>query len=185
MEMKLCPNNHYYDSSAHQNCPFCSAEGGDIGVTMAANTVGFTAPIMPTPAPAPVFAVPDMERTQAAVKVQTGIDPVVGWLVCIEGKEKGQDYRIHSDNNYIGRAESMDISIRNDDTISRENHAVISYDSRDKAFYFAPASGRGIVRLNDKAVLSTVELAANDVVEIGNTKLMFVPLCGGAFNWIT
>lgn len=34
----------------------------------------------------------------------TTFDPVVGWLVCIKGATKGTDYRIHSQNNYIGRS---------------------------------------------------------------------------------
>ena len=30
----------------------------------------------------------------------------------------------------------MDICIKDDETISRENHAVVSFDARDKIFYF-------------------------------------------------
>jgi pSer/pThr/pTyr-binding forkhead associated (FHA) protein len=120
----------------------------------------------------------------ALIKQEIGIDPVVGWLVCIDGKEKGRDYRIHSDNNFIGRSEKMDICIRGDETISRENHAVISFDSRDKVYYFSPGDGRSIVRLNDKAIFSTSQLQANDTIEIGKTKLMFIPLCGERFEWL-
>lgn len=109
--------------------------------------------------------------------------PVVGWLVCISGPSKGQDYRIHSDNNYIGRAAYMDIAITGDDTISRENHAILAYDTREKLYYFAPGSGRGIVRLNGKAVLMMTELHAYDKIEIGRSILIFVPLCGEKFSW--
>ena len=181
MEMKLCSNNHYYDSSVHVACPYCVPNDGAIGVTMPASPAGGTA--MGGKTSMGHTAPKDSERTQAAIKVQTGIDPVVGWLICIEGKEKGRDFRIRSDNNFIGRGENMDIVIRDDETVSRENHAIVTYDSREKVFYFAPGSGRGIVRLNDSAVLSTVRLEAYDRVEIGNTKLMFMPLCGEVFDW--
>lgn len=109
--------------------------------------------------------------------------PVVGWLVCVDGVCRGQDFRIHADNNYIGRSPSMDICIAGDNTISRENHAIIAYDTREKVFYFAPGSGRGIVRLNNKAVLMMSELKAYDRIEIGRSILMFVPLCGEQFSW--
>ena len=125
----------------------------------------------------------DDSRTIAVVHQNMGIDPVVGWLVCVNGKEKGRDYRIHSDNNYIGRSEKMDICVRGDETISRENHAVVSYDSIDKIYYFSPGEGRNIVRHNGKAIFQTVELNMYDRVVVGKTELLFMPLCGNDFEW--
>lgn len=125
----------------------------------------------------------DNDRTIALVQKNTGIDPVVGWLVSVTGEEKGRDYRIHSDNNYIGRDNKMDICVRYDETISRENHAVVSYDTVDKTYYFSPGEGRNIVRHNGKAIFQTVELAAYDRVTVGKTELLFVPLCGKQFEW--
>lgn len=111
------------------------------------------------------------------------VDPVVGWLICIEGAEKGRDYRIHAENNYIGRGEKMDIRILNDTTISRDHHAVISYDPRTRVFYFSPGPGRNIVRLNNEGIFMTQKIKARDIVEIGETKLMFLPFCGEEFDW--
>ncbi len=125
----------------------------------------------------------DDGQTVAVVHQELGIDPVVGWLVSVSGQEKGRDYRIHSDNNFIGRSETMDIRIRGDETISRINHAVVAYDTRDKIFYFAPGGGRSINRVNGKAVLAMVPLNAYDEIEIGRTRLIFVPLCGERFEW--
>ena len=110
-------------------------------------------------------------------------DPVVGWLVCIEGATKGNDYRIHSQNNYIGRSARMDISIPGDPHISAENSAIIAYDNEDRTFYFGPGSGRNIVRVNGKPALSVEKIEAYDVLTIGTTKLLFVPLCGDRFDW--
>ena len=72
----------------------------------------------------------------ASSEESTTFDPVVGWLVCIEGATKGNDYRIHSQNNYIGRSARMDISIPGDPHISAENSAIIAYDNEDRTFYF-------------------------------------------------
>ena len=113
----------------------------------------------------------------------TTFDPVVGWLVCIEGSTKGTDYRIHSQNNYIGRSARMDISIPEDSHISAENSAIIAYDNEDRTFYFGPCSGRNIVRVNGKPALSVEKIEAYDVLTIGTTKLLFVPLCGDRFDW--
>ena len=96
-------------------------------------------------------------------------DPVVGWLVCIDGATKGNDYRIHSQNNYIGRSARMDISIPGDPHISAENSAIIAYDNEDRVFYFGPGSGRNIVRVNGKPALSVEKIEAYDVLTIGTT----------------
>jgi len=183
MNMQQClQGGHYYDADVHKECPYCNASG--IGATMALDT-GRTVPISAdadnkTRAQGGIV---DDGRTVAIVKEKLGIDPVVGWLISLNGDEKGRDYRIHTDNNYIGRSEKMDVCIRGDDTISRENHAVISFDTRDKIFYFSPGDGRSIVRLNEKGIFSTVELHSYDVVEIGKTKLVFMELCGEKFEW--
>lgn len=109
--------------------------------------------------------------------------PVTGWLVCVEGVEKGKDYRLHSDMNYIGRSRSNDVVLASDMSVSRERHAMIAYDPRCKLFFFAPANGSSLVRQNGRPVLSTVELKAGDRLEIGSGMYLFVPLCGDEFQW--
>ena len=43
--------------------------------------------------------------------------PVVGWLVCIEGNDRGRDFRLHSGYNSIGKNAENDVSIPSDGTI--------------------------------------------------------------------
>lgn len=112
-----------------------------------------------------------------------GFTPVVGWLVCVDGPAEGMDYRIRAGYNFIGRSENMDICILGDNNISRDRHAMIAYDPQEKVYFFGPADGKSILRKNDKMVMAPTELAAYDVLRIGSTKLMFVPLCGEHFNW--
>jgi hypothetical protein len=112
-----------------------------------------------------------------------GFSPATGWLVCTEGPAKGTDYRVRAGYNYIGRGEHMDICVRGDQKIGRERHALIAYDQEEKVFFFGPADGKSIVRLNGKMVMSPMEIHAYDVVSIGDSKLMFVPLCGERFDW--
>lgn len=109
-------------------------------------------------------------------------EPVVGWLVCVEGPMKGTDYRIHAGYNYIGR-EVGDIHIRGDNQISCQNHAMIAYDSTDHAYYVGPSGGRNLIRVNGKTILNAVEIQNYDIVTIGTSKMMFVGLCGPHFDW--
>ena len=114
---------------------------------------------------------------------QSVIRPVTGWLVCVEGVERGKDYRLHHDINYIGRSKTNDVVLASDPTVSRERHAMIAYDERTRAFYFAPAGGASIIRQNGRPVLSTAELKSGDRLEIGESVYLFVNLCGENFEW--
>lgn len=191
MEMKKCTNGHYYDASIYHECPYCLGTGSvtngrDDERTMPFFNSGDEDDSKTIPMAAFATAkeeTDDDERTVAIVRQNIGLDPVVGWLVCVEGKEKGRDYRIHTDNNYLGRSEKMDICVRGDETISRERHLIISYDSADKIYYCSAGDGRSIVRLNEKAIFQTVELKKYDRITVGKTVLLFVPLCGKDFEW--
>jgi hypothetical protein len=201
MEMKKCPNGHYYDASIHADCPYCNNVAGG-GVTLPLGGFNAAGEVTVGGSPTmPLSGAPsdngrtvamsqsvnngnaDEGRTVALIQEDKGIDPVVGWIVCIDGAEKGRDYKIHADNNFIGRSDRMDICIRGDETISRENHAVISYDVVDNTYYFRPGDGRAIVRLNDKALFEVAEIKPYDKITIGKTQFMFMPFCGEKFQW--
>ena len=123
------------------------------------------------------------ETSPVSMDGKEGFTPVVGWLVCVDGPAEGMDYRIRAGYNYIGRDESVDVCILGDNNISRGRHAMIAYDPQDKVYFFGPADGKSIVRKNNRMVMGPTELTAYDVLQIGSTKLMFVPLCGEHFNW--
>lgn len=186
VEMKRCEKcGSFYNQAKDPVCPYCNGSQGTVDKTMPIDP-GVTAPVGgmdKTIASVNMTRPSDDDRTMPVFRMETGIDPVVGWLVCVSGTEMGRDYKVHSDNNYIGRSEKMDICIRGDETISRENHATITYDNRDRVFYFTPGEGRSIVRLNGKALLMTSEIKAYDKIELGTTELVFIPLCGQTFDW--
>ncbi len=182
MGMKRCESGHYYDTGKNKVCPLCAAvdpmpKGHKDGP-----------PIIPAPAgeaksPSPQAGAPGGGKTVAVMKKEMGIDPVVGWLVCTKGPDRGADYRIKGEKNFIGRAPSMDICVQHDETISRENHAGISYNPKKKTFKILPGEGRGLVYLNGDEVDSPKDLTKGDTIEIGQSSLMFVPLCGADFDW--
>jgi hypothetical protein len=96
------------------------------------------------------------------------------------------DYRIRSENNSIGRSETMRICISGDETIARENHAFVSYDPESNSYTLLPGSARGLVYLNRGPVYSQSPIRPFDEIKLGNTTLLFIPLCGdfgGKFRW--
>ena len=112
-----------------------------------------------------------------------GFDPVVGWLICVKGSNRGKDYKLRAGNNRIGRNADMEIRIEGDERISRENAAMITYDDYEKIFILTAGRTRNLVRVNKKMVVSTQILGIYDRITVGQTDLIFVPLCGENFSW--
>ncbi|SFA80208.1 FHA domain-containing protein [Clostridium frigidicarnis] len=111
------------------------------------------------------------------------IEPVCGWLVCIEGTRVGKDYKIKSGKNFIGRSDDMDIQIIGDNAIAKRNHAIVVYDPKKKNNVLLPGDSSGIAYLNGEAAYVPTELLAYDVIELGKSKFLFVPFCGEHFEW--
>jgi hypothetical protein len=111
------------------------------------------------------------------------IQPVCGWLVCIEGSRIGKDYKIREGKNFIGRADDMDIQILGDNKISRRNHAIVVYDPKKRNSVLLPGDASGIAYLNNEAVYVPIELSPYDVIELGKSKFLFVSFCGEHFEW--
>ena len=180
--MKQCDNGHFYDEARFESCPYCKENTG-IGKTMAAADIGKTVAAFPgNPAAAAATAF-DSGKTVAVMKKKIGIDPAVGFLICIEGPHRGTDFRLVSGRNFIGRAAAMDVSLPDDDTVSRESHALVTYDAKHNAFSLSPGQGRGITYCNDEQVEMVRPLKAYDIIEVGKSRLLFLPLCSQQFQW--
>lgn len=201
-----CGRGHLYDPNIYASCPYCN--GSQQSVTFTGTPVGDAGKTMPlssaaptggAPAPVPVIndgktlppkgyqaprkVTDEDNKTTGMMKKTLGIDPVVGWLVCIKGPDIGKDFRIKGQINTIGRSEKMDICIKGDKTISNENHARLSYSEKNNRFNLIPADSKNIIYLNDDEVFTPAVLKPYDVIEFGETKLMFVPLCSESFDW--
>jgi len=120
--------------------------------------------------------------SQAAGEVH--YEMVVGWLVIVGGKGKGCTREIFFGMNSLGRDASERIPLNFGDTnISRLSHAYVVYDEKQNEYYIQHGGKANLIRLNDKPVLTAMELSHGDIIEIGDTKLMFVPLCSEKFQW--
>jgi len=108
---------------------------------------------------------------------------VAGWLVCLEGPDRGKDYRLRMEKNFIGRAPNMDVVLDGDSTVSREKHAIVIFDPRKKVFWALPGEASGLVYLNGDIVNSPAQMKAHDILEVGQTKLALIPFCGDRYSW--
>ena len=120
----------------------------------------------------------------AMVNQEQDFTPVVGWLVGVSGSCRGKDFPIRAGYNYIGRGMDNDICIPGDMHISGDRHAMVAYSPKGNTFTFAPVNGRGIVSVNEEDVFIPVKLKMRDIIEIGNSKLYFIPLCDEEFDWV-
>lgn len=206
MRKVICPNGHHYDADRFgSSCPFCgaAAQGAAANITSEQSTVPLNFETQAPTQPNVEATVPNNEEANKKIKPviqETGddtipadidieegiiaqIEPIVGWLVCTKGVNKGRDYRLHKGRNFIGRAPQMDVFIQGDITVSRSAHAVVVYDPRSNVYLAQPGDSKELLYINDALVLNPTELKKGDKLSVGETTLMFVPLCEEDFHW--
>lgn len=167
MALNRCKNGHMYSARKYgEICPYCNSN-------MEMGNMVNNKRLM----------IDDPDKTMSINANTDNVDPVTGWLVCIEGPQYGKDYKIHAGKNFIGRADNMHIQILGDNTISRINHAAIIYDSKNRSTYLLPGDSSGLAYLNGEAVYTPSALTAFSTIEIGQSLFLFVPLCGEHFEW--
>ena len=109
-------------------------------------------------------------------------DPTVGYLICTAGEDYGMGFPLKTGNNSIGRSVSMDVVIM-DEKVSREKQAFVMYEPIKREFYMKPGEGTGLCYLNGELVLAPVKMKAFDLIMLGDTKLMLIPVCCEKFSW--
>lgn len=205
MSMKLCPaNKHYYDPGLHPECPYCN-EGTQ--PTARPVSAGKTQPVSAAavadaPKTQPVAGLRQGAVPASAAEGKTvvmgaagrpasaadaGHLPVVGWLVVAEGPGRGRDFRLVQGENRIGRQQGLEVCLdfgsAADAAVSREAHAVVVFDHHAREFFIERGSSRNLPLLNGTAIRGEPTLRPFDVIQVGNTKLLFVPLCHSKLNW--
>ena len=132
----------------------------------------------PLPQQPPVSPAPEQIQPAAS-----SIEPTVGWLVCINGAERGKDFPLKDKINVIGSAPDNDIRLTGDPAISAENHACVAYDSNGKNFMLFAGNNANNVTLNGQLNEAPQTLNHFDIITIGDVQLVFVPFCGEGFSW--
>jgi hypothetical protein len=166
---KMCPNGHVMEAT-WDRCPYCPDP----------NRMG-RGPIPPTRVNAPAGDIPDPTPVKkpagpkkTVMMTEAASTPVVGWLVALNGKHKGTDFRIREGKNIIGSEPECDI-ILTDDFISSK-HANIKYVNKDgeRVFIITDLDSTNGTFLNDsEEPVAREELVDNDTVRFGQTKMKF------------
>jgi len=174
MRTARCDFGHYYDADKYNVCPYCTSSSGieDEGKTISyaqsadeEKTVAFSA-----------------SADKSAENEDTSSSPVVGWLVCVRGAERGRDYRLQSGRNFIGRSLDMDVCIREDAAISRDNHASLVYDPRSGRYVLLPGEATE-TKVNGESLYGIHDLKDGDIIECGETALCFIGFCTEERKW--
>ena len=112
-------------------------------------------------------------------------DPVVGWVIVMDGPGKGKSLPLGYGMNSVGRSKTERINLDfGDEQISRTQHAIITYDPRGRKYFVQHGGGKNLTYLNeDDPVLTPMELKGGEDIIIGSTKLRFLPFCGKEFDW--
>jgi hypothetical protein len=111
-------------------------------------------------------------------------EPVVGWLVVIAGPGRGQSLKLGYGVNTIGRGPEARVCLDfGDEEISRQGHAMLTYDTKGRKFYIQHGGAANLTYLGDAPVLQPHEIKGREIIGIGKTQLIFVPFCGPEFEW--
>lgn len=124
----------------------------------------------------------DDQKTIGFFSGAKGNDFVTGWLVCVEGEEKGRDYRLHHGFNRVGRSFSMDVQVMEDPAISREGHCSVVYDDKTNQFSLIPSHG-AVTYFQGRMLGGPEILHSGDEFCIGNSRFVFIPFCGEGRVW--
>ncbi len=182
-KMIRCPQGHFFDQEKHDSCPWCSlSEEEQPQGQEKTRKLDLERPHPPTPPPSPVPSPAGGPKTRRLDQTEDGIRPVMGWLVCVEGPDKGSDYRLHTGKNFLGRDPSMDVCIRRDRAVSRLRHAVVTFEPKKGAFWLQPGDSEGLVYLDDELVSAHTQIAPDQVIEVGDSRLVLVPFDKGKYT---
>jgi hypothetical protein len=117
-------------------------------------------------------------------KASDSADPVVGWLVIVAGPGRGNFCRLGYGQNSIGRDGEERVQLNfGDDGVSRTKHCFVIYEPRTRQYSLRPGDGANLTYLNGAMLSQSRPIKNGDLIEIGNTTLRFVPLCGPDFEW--
>lgn len=124
----------------------------------------------------------DDQKTVRFEIAENGIEPVVGWLVCVSGEQKGQDFRLQSGFNRIGRDRNMEVVIPKDRTISRDTHCSVVYDGKSNETFLVPGNGT-LTYYKNEMVQKAVKLHSGDEIALGENKYIYISFCEGERTW--
>ena len=117
-------------------------------------------------------------------KSSTGSSFPVGWLVVVSDMGRGASFPLQEGVSRVGRGIDQTVSLNfGDNSISRDNHVSIAFDTEQNKFFIGHSGKTNMVRVNNIPLLSTEELKSKDLIRLGETTLRFIAFCADDFSW--
>ncbi len=118
----------------------------------------------------------------ASAAIDVGL--TAGLLILTEGPRRGRVFAVNLGRNRIGRGPENDIILDTGDAaISKEDHLVLAADPKNRQFFLVPGNSTNLAYLDEQPVLESCEIADKGVIQIGETKLVFIQLFGKYLDW--
>jgi hypothetical protein len=172
---QFCNNGHQMEDS-WTDCPYCVKPGHKVGSQVLGKTVpdlGRTVPDMGSTQPdGKAAAQPAFDPRKTVPMAALKRSPVVGWLVAMNGSQKGEDFRLREGKNTLGSAGGGDVEIRLADQAVSSKHASISYREGKFVLTDLDSTNGTFVNESDEPV-ARVGLNDNDMIRVGETTLKF------------
>lgn len=97
---------------------------------------------------------------------------VVAKLTITDGPGAGNAVSIFSGTNQIGRGDDMRVQIKfGDDTISRQQHAVITFDMKNLEVRIYDGGRPGGLWVNGERITADAQVKPGDLIKLGETTL--------------
>lgn len=168
MKLTKCPNGHYYNADKLPYCPHCTHLESNISIEDISGLQQHNIETLSVDQPSAL----NIEKRRT-----------VGWLVCISGEMYGESFILYGGANHIGRNPNMNICLAKEDTVSRNIHATITFDTEKQEFTLCKGVSGKPVLVNNELNTKTTPLVNHDVIQLGDCQLLFVALCGDEFSW--
>ncbi len=131
-----------------------------------------------------------MPRDQGATVAMTESDmdylPRIharAFLVCVDGPMTGASFVFQENKAIIGRQKNYEIALFRDPSVSRSPHGVIHYDKDTLTYTVSKADPEKKVSVNGTFIEEDTVLNMYDIIGIGQTRLLFMPVCSDKFSW--
>jgi len=126
----------------------------------------------PTLEPPSLTLDPQKKKGRTVIKGTPEGNKLVGFLVTYSHIPLGEFFPLLEGRNFVGKDDSMDVQIKDDDAVS-EKHFSILYRTVDGKFKFKDEQSSNGTFINNE-LLDEGELTNNDIISIGSTKLIFM-----------
>lgn len=191
----FCKNNHIYDSAINAECPYCLniekeqrmlnklvAEQGAINKKVERDEEEEATELIYRISSIENIDEDDYESTEL---IEYSDKPhrtyLVGWLVAIDGEQKGHSIEVVEGQNYLYQKQGT-VFIKTDGFEIENKLGIIYQDISDKEFYIRPEADV-IWRVNGVIISDIHILKPYDSISIQESNLVFVTLNCKYFEW--